>query len=116
MIGEPLVALLLRTRPEIRCDGDRFILFESKIRHPGARTEKMRILDPTDHPIGVNLSANSAQAGTDFRKIFVSFNQVTTGTADLLEQTLPLRQKRRILERLHVEVTRHAVALHLGVA
>src|SRR5712692_10006291 len=114
MFLEPLLSFLLRGRPEISRDSDGLVFLEGKVRHSRARPIEMGILDPANHPARIHLGADSPQTRTDLGDVLVSFNQVATGAADLLEKPLALSQQRRILKGLNVQMTGDATALDLG--
>src|SRR5215475_4726094 len=76
----------------------------------------MRILNPAHHPTRIDFGADLLQARSNLGDIFVALYQMTSSTADLLEQNLSLGQKRNTLELLHVEMARGAARLDLGAA
>src|SRR5262245_51953981 len=112
----PLITFLFGNRPQESRDRHGVLLSEIEIGHPRARAKFMRIFNPPHHPAWIDLGTDLSQARSDLGDIFVALNQVTSRTADLLEQDLSLGQKRNPLELLHVEMARSAARLNLSAA
>src|SRR5215475_1695385 len=107
----PLITFLFGKRPKESRDRHGVLLPEIEIGHPRARAKFMRIFNPAHHPARIDLGTDLSQARSNLGDIFVALNQVTSGTANLLEQDLSLGQKRNTLELLHVEMARGATRL-----
>jgi hypothetical protein len=65
----------------------------------------MRVLNPPNHPAGIDFCADPPEARANLWNILVSLDEVATGAADLLKQPLTLGKKRRIFKRLNIYMT-----------